>query len=249
LLEKYPSVTLTLTLTMTFKYWDTFLHLMSYLENLVRSDREGNWNLQLQSIQDLLPLFAAFDSTNYLRWCSLYLEDMKRLPETAPGIHTAFVEGKFAVKRTPGCFKAVGADMALEQTINRAQKSVSGIIGSSKKKQYVAKLEIVYHEMLAITNLHRELAGLGTTSYELDVNRAFSMAATKFEEANIRSILDVIERNENPFTAPTTDSRLHNIQTKEVMTDDIRNQLLNAEKIGKVAYESLRKERFCEKNS
>ena len=159
------------------------------------------------------------------------------------------MEGKFAVKRTPGCFKAVGADMALEQTINRAQKSVSGIIGSSKKKQYVAKWEIVYHEMLAITNLHRELAGLGTTSYELNVNRAFSMAATEFEEANIRSILDVIERNENPFTTPTTDSRLHNIQTKEVMTDDIRNQLLNAEKIGKVAYESLRKERFCEKNS
>ena len=127
----------------TFKYWDTFLHLMSYLENLVRSDREGNWNLQLQSIQDLLPLFAAFNSTNYLRWCSLYLEDMKRLPETAPGIHTAFMEGKFAVKRTPGCFKAVGADKALEQTINRAQKSVSGIIGSSKKKQYVAKWEIV----------------------------------------------------------------------------------------------------------
>ena len=31
------------------------------------------------------------------------------------------------------------------------------------------------------------------------------------------------------------------------MTDDIRNQLLNTEKIGKVAYESLRKERFCEK--
>lgn len=59
--------------------------------------------------------------------------------------------------------------MALEQTINRAQKNVSGIIGSSKKKQYVAKWEIVYHEMLAITNLHRELAGLGTTSYELDV--------------------------------------------------------------------------------
>jgi len=142
-----------------------------------------------------------------------------------------------------GCRHGIGTNH------KQAQKSVSGIIGSSKKKQYVAKWEIVYHEMLAITNLHRELAGLGTTSYELDVNRAFSMAATEFEEANIRSILDVIERNENPFTTPTTDSRLHNIQTKEVMTDDIRNQLLNAEKIGKVAYESLRKERFCEKNS
>ena len=123
----------------TFQYWNTFLKLMSTLENLIRSDRDGDWPLQIQSIKDLLPLFAAFDSTNYLRWCSLYLEDMLRLPQTAPTVHKAFMDGKFAVKRTPGCFNAVGADMALEQTINRSQKSPSGIIGSTRKKQYVAK--------------------------------------------------------------------------------------------------------------
>ena len=82
----------------TFRYWNTFLHLVSHLENLIRSDREGNWNLQVQAIQDLLPLFAAFDSTNYLRWCSLYLEDMRRLPEIAPEVHSEFMEGRFAVK-------------------------------------------------------------------------------------------------------------------------------------------------------
>jgi len=32
------------------------------------------------------------------------------------------MEGKFAVKRTLGCFNGVGADMALEQTFNRSQK-------------------------------------------------------------------------------------------------------------------------------
>ena len=151
----------------TFRYWNTFLHLVSHLENLIQSDREGNWNLQVQAIQDLLPLFAAFDSTNYLRWCFLYLEDMRRLPEIAPEVHSEFMEGRFAVKRTMGRFKAVGADLVLEQTINRAQKSASGIIGSSRKKKFVAKWELIYHEMLAITNLHRELAGIGSSSYEL----------------------------------------------------------------------------------
>ena len=47
-----------------------------------------------------------------------------------------------------GRFKAVGADLALEQTINRAQKSASGIIYSSRKKKFVAKWELIYHEML-----------------------------------------------------------------------------------------------------
>ena len=40
------------------------------------------------------------------------------LPETAPGIHQVFLQGKFVVKRTPGKFKSVAADQSLEQTIN-----------------------------------------------------------------------------------------------------------------------------------
>ena len=109
------------------------------------------------------------------------------------------MEGQFAVKRTPGRFKAIGADMALEQTINRYQKSSAGIIGSSRKKKYVAMWEITCHEMLAITNLHRELAGISTSSYEHETNRSFTLGATQQEERNIQSILDVIERNENPL--------------------------------------------------
>ena len=56
---------------------------------------------------------------------------MRKLPETAPEIHEAFLTGKFVVKRTNGRFKAMEADMALEQTIDKSQKSSSGIIGST----------------------------------------------------------------------------------------------------------------------
>jgi hypothetical protein len=42
----------------------------------------------------------AFDSTNYIRWGSLYLEDMRKLPQTAPEIHIEFQEGKFAIEDT-----------------------------------------------------------------------------------------------------------------------------------------------------
>jgi len=55
-------------------------------------------------------------------------------------VHQAFMEGKFAVKQTPQCFDGVGADMALEQIINRSQKSLSRIIGSTRKKHFVARL-------------------------------------------------------------------------------------------------------------
>ena len=113
--------------------------MVAVLRDLVRADREGDWSLHLQSVQTVLPLFAACDRTNSLRWASVYLEDMRKLPEIAPIIHQQFMAGKFVVKRTSGPFKAVAADMCLEQTINRSQKSTSGIIGSTKKKLYVSR--------------------------------------------------------------------------------------------------------------
>jgi len=82
----------------TFQYWHKYIELV----NLIRSDREGNWDLHLDTVQALLPLFAVFDCTNYLRWCSLYLEDMRMLPQTAPNIYSKFIEGKFVVKRKEG---------------------------------------------------------------------------------------------------------------------------------------------------
>ena len=84
---------------------------------------------------------------------------MLRLPETAPRIYQAFLQGQFVVKRTPGMFKDVAADQSLEQTINRSQKSSGGIIGSTRKKDFVAEWEMIYHEIIAVSSFHWELSG------------------------------------------------------------------------------------------
>ena len=95
-------------------FWYEFIQLMEILKDLVRADYEGNWSLHLHTAQRLLSLFAVFDKTNYLHWCSLYLEDILTVEETAPDVHSKFCEGYFVVKRTPRLFKAVGADTFLE---------------------------------------------------------------------------------------------------------------------------------------
>ena len=105
-------------LSKTFQYWDRFIALVEILRNLERADHEGAWNRHSHTVQCILPFFVLFDCMNYLRWCSIYLEDIRRLPETAPGIHQAFLQGQFVVKRTPGKFKSEAADQSLEQTIN-----------------------------------------------------------------------------------------------------------------------------------
>ena len=95
-----------------FQYRERFIARVAILRNLVRAYREGDWNLHLHTVQCILPFFALFDCVNYLRWCSLYLEDMGHLPKTAPGIYQAFLQGQFVVRRAPGKFKAGTADQS-----------------------------------------------------------------------------------------------------------------------------------------
>ena len=64
----------------------------------LRADREGIWELHLDAVQRALYLFAAFDCTNNLRWCSVYLEDKRRLSHTAPSLHSYFSNGNFSIR-------------------------------------------------------------------------------------------------------------------------------------------------------
>ena len=50
------------------------------------------------------------------------------------------------VKRTPGMFKALAAYQSLKQTIHQSQKSSGAIIGSTRKKDFAAEWEMIYHE-------------------------------------------------------------------------------------------------------
>jgi hypothetical protein len=233
----------------TFAYWENFVQMVYLLRDLIRADREGNWNLHLNSLKSILPMFATFDRTNYLRWASLYMEDMMKLEETAPELYQSFIAGKFVVKRTPGQFKAVGADMCLEQTINRSQKSTAGIIGSTKRKQYVAQWELIYHEMLAVDNTFRQLSGVKVCHSELAVNHEFRKAETDATESKVGDIISYIVCHENPaHVSDATEHNLHNILTQEIMTEDIRNSLLNIHKVSKELYATFRRERYIDKS-
>ena len=81
----------------TFCYWENFLKMVQQLKNLLRADRESNWNLHLHVVKEIMPMFSVCDRTNYLRWGSVYIEDMQKLPETAPDVYKAFSSGNFSL--------------------------------------------------------------------------------------------------------------------------------------------------------
>lgn len=133
-------------------YWDTYLELVNLLKFPIAADREGNWYCHLQAIQGILPIFYEFDSINYLRYASWYLEKLRMLPKEHPEVYHKFSTGHFVVQKSSRSFSVVSPDMKLEQTIQRSQKSSKGIIGQTRQQMYVTEWELIYHEVLAISN-------------------------------------------------------------------------------------------------
>lgn len=47
---------------------------------VVRAQRQHNFNLYVEALEDLIPLFFALDHVNYARWTPIHIRDMKSLP-------------------------------------------------------------------------------------------------------------------------------------------------------------------------
>ena len=56
-----------------FRFWSHFIYRHEIVMDLIRADWEGIWELHLDAMQHAMSEFAAWDSTNYLRWATLYL--------------------------------------------------------------------------------------------------------------------------------------------------------------------------------
>ena len=89
------------------QYWEGFLEIVSILKVLFAADREGNWQVDLQAMQNLLLVFRECDSINYLRYASWYAEKIRKLPQDHPEIYEKFMQGHFVVKQNNGEFNAV----------------------------------------------------------------------------------------------------------------------------------------------
>ncbi|KAG0712847.1 hypothetical protein GWK47_017514 [Chionoecetes opilio] len=138
-----------------FRVW---LQLGTIIKNAVVSEREGNWNLLVATVEDSMPIFTECDCINYLRHGSWYLEQIKVLEFTHhPELCQRFSKGQWVVSDRPGWFCAVGGDMKVEQTILRVSKGPGGhyVMGVTRNASAVAEFELLYHEIEigSITNV------------------------------------------------------------------------------------------------
>ena len=86
--------------TRTAMLWLQYLDMVSILQSFIKAERMANWKLHIQTVQDMLPYFAASGHSLYAKSLYVYLQIMLRLPETHPDAHRKFMEGYHVVRRS-----------------------------------------------------------------------------------------------------------------------------------------------------
>ena len=130
------------------------------LHRFIRAERDGIWELHIDSLTEMIHYFFAYDRVNYARWASVFLADMKALPTTAESVYDEFAAGNHPVKRSEGSFNQVWTDLALEQSVNRDAKTGGGIVGCTLKEAAVHRCFLTGHIKAEISSATKLMCGL-----------------------------------------------------------------------------------------
>jgi len=229
-----------------FRFWNVFLNdIVSVLIDLNRSHREGNWELHVSAVRRALPLFFAFNRSNYRRWTPLYFEDCLSLETKYPDIFDCFLNGGFVVSQTKRRGSKLPMDQALEKQYNKPAKSSSGIIGFSRRKTAVCKWNLIKHEKSQYTTLLENICDL-TIDDEYLIHHEFSDSRTKEDVSSVDKLTEYIKGHGNPFI--DVQEKPHNFASGKQIEDCQADHLMRAVEIGEKEYTDFRENRLDKKN-
>lgn len=110
----------------TFLFWNTIMKYEILILTFVRAERERNFSLYVEVLEELVHLFFALDHVNYAQWTPVHIRDMKCLPDF---IKREFNEqGHWVLSKTGKPFSAIAIDQAHEQE-NKTVKAAGGVVG------------------------------------------------------------------------------------------------------------------------
>ena len=83
--------------------------------------------LNLQSLFEMLPYFAASGHRLYLKSVHLYLQKMRELPRKHPEVYQHFKEGLHVIRRSAHCWSGLSPDLVIEQCLMSSVKMTGGL--------------------------------------------------------------------------------------------------------------------------
>lgn len=213
----------------TASLWVQYVYYVGIIKQFLTAERTSDWSLHLQTVSQMLPLFAASGHTNYAKCARLYLQLMSELPESHPWIHQQLSSRRHTVRRSNRHWAGLSTDLAIEQVMMRAVKSRGGLthgrgMTDSVRLSWVSTMHdcaSVHSAITSLTNL--EHSSTDNQHSELGESRI------KRNGTDLCKVIDWLEVN-NPFTC--IDKRLHGLSSGIVASESDGVNCDNAEEIG-----------------
>ena len=198
----------------TSELWHLYMYYVHLMKAFIFAERTSDWQMHRDVLSQMLNLFAATGHINYARSARLCVQQMRKLPQTHPWLHSQFLNGFHTVHRTSKNWTGIWTDLAIEQTLMRSIKSSGGLTGSRGMTESVrhtwvlslGEVAMVHDAMLTLTG-----AATKTSEQHQDMGKS----RTKQDFHDCLRFLDWLAVR-NPFLV--SDSNLHSLSTGLVST-------------------------------
>jgi hypothetical protein len=227
-----------------FDYWFKVMSLEIMLLLYVRSIREGDFDLYVQSLAQLMPWFFALDHIHYSRWLSVHIRDMMILSEKHPDILEAFRSGQFEVNKTSNKFSAMAIDQCHEQN-NAVIKGSGGAVGLTDNPAALRRWTVAGPEVIRlITEFEDDTESYTRRDRPASENRHHDQqpgVQSAFLK-DVRALTAVIQDLGNPFLEESNDLLV--LDTKCIMDDIVADTVRKVTTLGEDQYSKFVEERL-----
>ena len=230
-----------------FKYWFIALQLQLILLSFLRSVRSGNFILYKASLQKMLPWFFALDHYHYARWLSIHWYDMTTLNDTNLEIAEAFSKGSFVISRTRNKFSSMGIDQCHEQ-LNKIVKGDGGAVGLTEDEDMLRRWSICGPEISRMVQEFEHSTVLHKVDSSVFRHHEENPAFQKRFQEDCKSLEIEFEKLGNPFICTENDTSLLQLDTRDVMSDDIVESIRTAEEIGRANSKNFITQRLVDRS-
>ena len=219
----------------SFRYWYCVLEFQITIHMFILSLRTGDFRLFIGCLERFCPIFFAIDHTNYARWISVFVKELKLLKVKDITLFNEFLSGSFSVKYSDGQFSGVGYDQAHEMN-NKRMKSKSGFgdLFNNEDSNSLRKLEVVAPEIDYYMCLMEDGEGEKKDRKHKEGTHTFCLKFAK----------DCSSIYNNVTTNPFIETCLTKFNTTLIFPDNVTKDMDNVFCVGKRQYEEFQEKRF-----
>ena len=222
-----------------FQFWLMILELQLTVMIFIRSLRESNFSLYVESLTTMVPWLFALDHVHYSRWIPIHLRDMVSLKERHPHVYSEFIKGNFVVKKSKHVFSAIAIDQAHEQN-NASVKGDGGAVGLTENPAALRRWMVAGPEM---ARLLQDFQGSAEKRQDKDGRHHQQKRHEQIAfEKDVRSLSRTVEEMGNPFNEDSSDLLV--LDSRDIIDPSVADTFLKIKKLGLEQYKAYVDERL-----